>query len=264
MRGLLLPNDPGTWCGMASNVSFLAALIAGLVSFLSPCVLPLVPPYLVYLAGTSLERIASPETGATGVANRPARAALPAAILFVLGFSTVFIALGASASVVGSLVRVYASQLAIVAGIAIIIMGLHFLGVFRIPFLMMEKRVEVSKPVGVWGAYVMGLAFAFGWTPCIGPVLATILAIAASDKTVGEGALLLAVYSLGLGIPFLIAAFAVAPFARFLARFRHHLATMERVMGGLLVLTGIAFLTGFVSEVSFWLLESFPVLGRIG
>ena len=127
-----------------------------------------------------------------------------------------------------------------------------------------EKRMEVPKPVGLWGAYVMGLAFAFGWTPCIGPILAVILAIAASEATVTKGAGLLAVYSLGLGIPFLAAAFAVEPFAKFLARFRAYLPMVEKTMGALLVLTGIAFLTGFVTEASYWLLETFPVLGRIG
>jgi cytochrome c-type biogenesis protein len=127
-----------------------------------------------------------------------------------------------------------------------------------------EKRAEVSKPVGLWGAYVMGLAFAFGWTPCIGPILAVILAIAASEATVTKGAGLLAIYSLGLGIPFLAAAFAVEPFAKFLARFRAYLPMVEKTMGALLVLTGIAFLTGFVTDASYWLLETFPVLGRIG
>ena len=137
-----------------------------------------------------------------------------------LGFSTVFVALGASASVFGSLIRAYADKLAMVAGVAIIIMGLHFLGVTRLALLYREKRMTVPKPVGLWGAYVMGLAFAFGWTPCIGPILAVILAVAASEATVAKGAGLLAVYSLGLGIPFIAAAFAVEPFAKFLARFR--------------------------------------------
>ncbi len=244
---------------MIPNVSLLAALIAGVVSFLSPCVLPLVPPYLVYLAGSSLERLADddPKTGTMGDT-------LLAALLFVAGFSTVFVALGASASVIGGLIRLYSAELSIAAGIAIVIMGLHFLGVFRIGWLLREKRVEMAKPVGLWGAYVMGLAFAFGWTPCIGPILAAILAVAASEQTVAKGAGLLAVYSLGLGIPFLIAAMAVKPFAAFLTRFRRHLVHMEWVMGGLMVLTGIAFLTGSVSRVSFWLLEAFPILGQIG
>lgn len=241
------------------DVTYLAALIAGLVSFLSPCVLPLVPPYLVYLAGTSLERLTDddPRTGSQ------AQTVL-AAFLFVLGFSTVFVGLGAGASVFGALLRSWSYELGIVAGIAIIIMGLHFLGLTRIAFLAREKRAEMVQPVGLWGAYVMGLAFAFGWTPCIGPILAAILAVAASEATVTKGASLLAVYSAGLGIPFLLAAFAVQPFARFLTRFRSKLKYMERVMGGLLVLTGIAFLTGAVSFMSFWLLEMFPALGTIG
>ena len=244
---------------MLSDVPIIAALIAGIVSFLSPCVLPLVPPYLVYLAGTSLERFADKEPE-----PRVRRETVTAALLFVLGFSTVFVALGASASVVGSLIRAYSEVLAIIAGIAIVIMGLHFLGLTQIALLHRQKRLDVAKPVGLWGAYVMGLAFAFGWTPCIGPILAAILAVAASEQTVTKGAGLLAVYSLGLGIPFIVAAFAIEPFAAFLARFRKHLRRVEQAMGALLVLTGIAFLTGFVSEASYWLLEAFPALGRIG
>ena len=244
---------------MNGEVTFLAALIAGLVSFLSPCVLPLVPPYLVYLAGTSLERFADNE-----FEPRVKRETVSAAVLFVLGFSTVFVALGASASVIGSLIRAYSGPLATIAGIVIIIMGLHFLGVTQIAFLHRQKRLEVAKPVGLWGAYVMGLAFAFGWTPCIGPILAAILAVAASEQTVAKGASLLAVYSLGLGIPFIIAAFAIEPFAGFLSRFRNYLHRVEQAMGALLVLTGIAFLTGSVNQLSVWLLETFPVLGKIG
>ena len=244
---------------MTPDVTLLAALVAGLVSFLSPCVLPLVPPYLVYLAGTSLERLTDddPKTGSI-------RDTVLAAVLFVCGFSTVFVTLGASASVVGAVIRAYSAELAIIAGIVIIVMGLHFLGVFQIDLLHRQKRMEMPKPVGLWGAYVMGLAFAFGWTPCIGPILAAILAVAASEQTVAKGAGLLAIYSLGLGIPFLLAAVAIEPFAEFLVRFRRHLIHMERVMGGLLVLTGVAFLTGFVSQASFWLLDLFPALGKIG
>jgi cytochrome c-type biogenesis protein len=244
---------------MHADVTILAALIAGLVSFLSPCVLPLVPPYLVYMAGTSLERLADRESE-----PRVRRETVVAAVLFVLGFSTVFVALGASASVVGSLIRVYSGPLATIAGIAIIVMGLHFLGLTPIAFLMREKRVTVAKPVGLWGAYVMGLAFAFGWTPCIGPILAAILAVAASEQTVARGAGLLAVYSLGLGIPFIIAAFVIEPFAAFLTRFKSHMHRVEQAMGALLVLTGIAFLTGSINTMSVWLLEAFPALGRIG
>jgi cytochrome c-type biogenesis protein len=244
---------------MTADVTIFAALLAGLVSFLSPCVLPLVPPYLVYLAGTSLERLADQEPP-----PRVKRDTVVAALLFVAGFSTVFVALGASASAIGALIRFYSSELAIVAGVVIIAMGLHFLGVTRINFLYRQARIEMPKPVGLWGAYVMGLAFALGWTPCIGPILAAILAVAASKATVAKGAGLLAVYSLGLGVPFIIAALAVEPFAAFLTRFRAHLAHVERVMGGLLVLTGIAFLAGFFTQLNSWLIEAFPVLQNIG
>ena len=133
-----------------------------------------------------------------------------------------------------------------------------------IAWLHHQKRLDVAKPVGLWGAYVIGLAFAFGWTPCIGPILAAILAVAASEQTVARGALLLAVYSLGLGIPFIVAAFAIEPFAAFLARFKKYLRRVEQAMGALLVLTGIAFLTGGISQLSIWLLEVFPALGKIG
>jgi cytochrome c-type biogenesis protein len=245
-------------CAMP-NVTIVAALLAGMLSFLSPCVLPLVPPYLVYLTGTSLERLADTEAG-----PRVRRETITAALLFVLGFSTVFVALGASASAIGALLRAYSGELAIAAGIAIIVMGLHFLGLTPIAWLMREKRLALAKPVGLWGAYLMGLAFALGWTPCIGPILAAILAIAASEETVAKGAGMLAVYSLGLGVPFIVAAFAIAPFAAFLARFRAHLGLVEKTMGGLLVLTGIAFLTGAVSEASNWLLSAFPTLAKIG
>jgi cytochrome c-type biogenesis protein len=241
------------------NVTIIAALIAGMLSFLSPCVLPLVPPYLVYLTGASLERLADAEAE-----PQVRRETIVAAILFVLGFSTVFVALGASASAIGGLLRIYSGPLTVLAGIAIIVMGLHFLGLTPIAWLMREKRVEMAKPVGLWGAYLMGFAFALGWTPCIGPILAAILAVAASEATLLKGAGLLAVYSLGLGVPFLIAALAVEPFAAFLARFRAHLGLVEKAMGGLLVLTGIAFLTGTVSGASYWLLQTFPALGQIG
>jgi cytochrome c-type biogenesis protein len=244
---------------MTADVTVFYALIAGLVSFLSPCVLPLVPPYLVFLAGTSLERLAEAEPG-----PQVRRDTVIAALLFVAGFSTVFVALGASASAIGAVVRFYSSELAIVAGIAIIVMGLHFLGITPIRFLYRQARLDLQKPVGLWGAYAMGLAFALGWTPCIGPILAAILAIAASKATVAKGAGLLAVYSIGLGVPFIIAALAVEPFAAFLARFRAHLVHMERVMGGLLVLTGVAFLAGVFTQLNRWLIEMFPVLQSIG
>lgn len=241
------------------NVSIPAALIAGLVSFLSPCVLPLVPPYLIYLTGATIEHVESDEPPAASK-----RAIMMSALLFVLGFSTIFVTLGASASLVGGLIRAWSAELSILAGIVIMIMGLHFLGLTRIGFLMREGRLPIPKPVGLWGAYVMGLAFAFGWTPCIGPILAAILSIAAAEATVAKGAGLLAVYSAGLGIPFLIAALMIEQFSALFARMKGHLVNVERAMGVLMVITGIGFLTGAVSNVSIWLLETFPALQTIG
>src|SRR3954463_4232001 len=241
------------------NVSILAALIAGLVSFLSPCVLPLVPPYLIYLTGATIEHVESNEP-----ASVSKRAIMMSALLFVLGFSTVFVALGASASLIGGLIRAWSAELSILAGIVIIVMGLHFLGLTRIGLLMREGRLPIPKPVGLWGSYIMGLAFAFGWTPCIGPILAAILSVAAAEATVAKGAGLLAIYSAGLGIPFLLAAFMVEQFSSLFARMKRHLARVEHAMGILMVITGIGFLTGAVSNVSIWLLETFPALQNFG
>ena len=243
---------------MSSNVSITAAFLAGLVSFLSPCVLPLVPPYLCYLAGTTLDDLQGQD------ARRTRRDAVLASLVFVAGFTTVFVALGATASAFGQLVRRFDTFLSLAAGVAIIVMGLHFLGLFRLAVLYREKRVSVQRASGLGPAYLMGLAFAFGWTPCIGPILAAILAIAGSEATVGHGAALLAVYSAGLGLPFVAAAFAVGGFLRFSRGFRRYFVTVERVAGGLLVVTGIAFLTGGMQSLSFWLIQTFPGLAALG
>jgi cytochrome c-type biogenesis protein len=248
---------------MALDIGYVSAVGAGALSFLSPCVLPLVPPYLCYMAGVSVDDFrGDTATAAKAGARAPLLAASGA---FVLGFSTVFVALGAGASTIGRLLRVWQEPLAFAAGILIIIMGLNFLGLIRIPLLSREARFQSQgKPASAVAAYVMGLAFAFGWTPCIGPVLGPILTLAGGRETVGEGALLLAAYSLGLGIPFLIAALFSGAFMRFLGRFRVHLGRVEKVIGGLLVVGGVFFLTGGVQTVAFWLLETFPVLGRLG
>ena len=241
-----------------TDVSFPAAAAAGLISFLSPCVLPLAPPYLCYLAGASLEELVD-----EGEA-RARRTIVVTAVLFVLGFATVFVALGATASVFGALLRQWSHWLSIAAGLGIVAMGLHFLGVFRIGVLFRERRVEIERPPGLWSAYLMGLAFAFGWTPCIGPILAAILAVAGSEDTVGRGAALLAAYSLGLGAPFVIAALAMGPFLRWARRFRSQFGRLEKLVGALLVLTGVAFLSGGVQAASMWLIDAFPALGRLG
>ncbi len=244
---------------MNLDVSIGAALLAGIISFLSPCVLPLVPPYLCFITGASLDELS--QQGATVQRQK----AIFAALAFVAGFSTVFVALGASASVIGQALRSHLPLLAQIAGVFIIIMGLNFLGVFKLGFLQREARYHAdAKPAGLLGAYAVGLAFAFGWTPCIGPVLAAILSIAASEQNVARGAGLLAVYSAGLGIPFLLAAAALGSFLGFFQKFRRHMLTVERVMGVLLILTGIAFLTGTMQTLSYWLIEQFPVLGTIG
>lgn len=244
-----------------ADVTYPVVVGAGLISFLSPCVLPLVPPYLCYIAGASLDELAATEKLETKTARRVSLASL----VFVLGFTTVFVALGAGASVIGQVLRSHLGVLSWIAGILIILMGLHFLGVLRIPFLYRELRVQgQSRPAGLIGAYVMGLAFAFGWTPCIGPVLASVLAVAASKETVGQGATLLAAYSFGLGLPFIAAGLAVGPFMKFMQRFRRHLGLVEKIMGAMLVLTGIMFLTGTFSNMAYWLLETFPALGELG
>jgi len=248
---------------MAIDIGYPSALGAGALSFLSPCVLPLVPPYLCYMAGVSIEDFRGHGESARRTATR--WALFGAACAFVLGFSTVFVALGAGASTIGRFLRMWQDTLAIVAGILIVVMGLNFLGVLRIPWLSREARFQSGgKPATLVGSYLMGLAFAFGWTPCIGPVLGPILTLAGGRATVSEGALLLAVYSIGLGIPFLIAAFFSDAFMRFLSRFRMHLGRVEKVMGGLLVVAGILFMTGGVQTAAYWLLETFPALQRLG
>jgi len=243
---------------MATDVTFPAAAAAGLLSFLSPCVLPLAPPYLAFIAGVTLEDLSSESRSAAR------RDIFLAALCFVLGFGTVFTALGATASLLGETLRANLQWLSYAAGAVIILMGLHFLGVLKIPLLYREKRATVEKPLGLIGAYVMGLAFAFGWTPCIGPILAAILAVAGTQETVARGAQLLAAYSFGLGVPFLLAALAMETALDFIARFKRHFVKVERVVGALLVLTGLSFLTGGVQAASFWLLQMFPGLANLG
>lgn len=242
------------------DVTLWGAFGAGILSFVSPCVLPLVPPYLCYMAGVSLDEL----TGAEAESEARGRV-VAAAISFIAGFTVVFVAMGASASAIGQLVLQHTQTLGYVAGVIIILMGLHFLGVFRLGLLNREARFHVErKPAGLLGAFVIGLAFAFGWTPCIGPVLAAILFVAGTEDTVANGAGLLALYSLGMGLPFLAAALFAGPFMRFMKRFRHHMGKVEKAMGLMLVGTGILFLTGYMATMAFWLLETFPALGQIG
>ncbi|MGB7285885.1 MAG: cytochrome c biogenesis protein CcdA [Salaquimonas sp.] len=243
------------------DIGFGAAFLAGLLSFVSPCVLPIVPPYLAYLAGVSFSELSEEDTRTQAASKR----ILLSSIAFVLGFTTVFVALGATASIIGQTVAQYFNILSIIAGAVIAIMGLHFLGVFRIGFLYREARIDVQKkPAGLIGAYVIGLAFAFGWTPCVGPVLAAILFVAGSEDTALRGASLLAVYSLGIGIPFIIAGAFASRFIKWANRFKKHMRRIEQTMGLLLIITGILFMTGQMSRIAQWLLETFPVFATIG
>lgn len=263
---------------MDTDVTLLIALAAGALSFLSPCVLPLVPGYICFIAGARLEDIApstqktqSSQITTSQVQTTRAKTSVSrgrimlAASLFVLGFSTVFILLGASASSISFLMLQYQDILAQIAGAVIIVFGLHTFGVLRIGFLNRDTRYHQSeRPLSVYGAYTVGLAFGFGWTPCIGPILAAVLSVAAQQQNLSEGILLLSIYAAGLGIPFLIAAYATDHFMGFLSRFRAHMKTVERVTGGLLVTTGVLIITGGLEWLGFWLIEHFPVLGQIG
>jgi cytochrome c-type biogenesis protein len=220
-----------------TDVTLLAAFVGGFLSFISPCVLPLIPGYVSFVSGMSMEEL---RDGAIVTRWQ----VLPPSLAFVAGFSLVFVALGASASAVGEFLMQRLPLLGKVAGILIIIFGLHTMGVFRLRFLDMEKRVHAAaKPAGLIGAFLVGLAFAFGWTPCIGPILGGILAIAASKDTVGDGVRLLAIYSAGLGIPFLLTSLAVNRFFSASARIRRHYHAIEVASGLLLVTIGVLIFT---------------------
>ncbi len=244
------------------EIGILTAFVGGIISFLSPCVLPLVPPYLAYLGGTTLDRISGEDVE---VDPRLARHVLISACFFVLGLATVFVALGMTASALGQMLLQNKILLAQISGGIIIVLGLHFLHVLRLPFLDREVRFDGPAKAGSHGtSYVIGIAFAFGWTPCIGPILGAILALAAQEETILSGTTLLAVYSLGLGVPFLIAAAFIGPFLRWARAFRRHMGLVEKVMGALLVVVGLMMITGQFERMAYWLLETFPVLGTIG
>jgi cytochrome c-type biogenesis protein len=243
------------------EITYFGALIAGLLSFVSPCVLPLIPAYISFLGGASLSQL----TNDGGIDAATQKRIFYSAFAFVLGFSTVFISLGATATAVSGLIAQYSLLLSQIAGTIIIIFGLHYMGVFRISFLNFEKRFHLeNKPAGLIGSYVLGLAFAFGWTPCVGPILASVLMVAASGDSIIYGISLLTVYAAGLGIPFLIAAFAIKPFMTFISRFKKQMRKIEITIGALLILTGLAIFTGDLAEVSSWLIDTFPILTSVG
>lgn len=237
--------------------SMLVALLAGGISFLSPCVLPIVPPYLAYMSGISV--------GEMEGSVQARRKTITAALFFVLGLSTVFLFLGFTASALGAFFLQNQRLFSQISGVVVIIFGLHFLSVFRIPFLDVDARLDAGDRGGsALGAYVLGLAFAFGWTPCIGPQLGAILSLAATEASVARGTLLLGLYAAGLGIPFLLAAMFMTRAMGLMNRLKRHMALIERLMGVLLIVVGLALLTGAFSAFSFWLLETFPGLAVLG
>jgi cytochrome c-type biogenesis protein len=243
---------------MVESPTFLAAFVAGVLSFISPCVLPLIPGYLSYISGLTLDEMQG--TGDTAMSFGAARRrVLAASIFFILGFSFVFICFGAAASVLGQYMLEKQRLLAKIAAVIVILFGLHTMGVLRIGWLYSEKRVQVEKkPTSLFGAFFVGLAFAFGWTPCIGPILAGILAIAGTQQTVGQGVQLLAVYSAGLGLPFLLTAFAINQFFTVFKRIRKHYHLIEIISGLLLVLIGLLIFTNRFTLIAKWLTPYLP------
>ncbi|MCP5073079.1 MAG: cytochrome c biogenesis protein CcdA [Rhodobacteraceae bacterium] len=237
--------------------SLFIALLAGVISFLSPCVLPIVPPYLAYMGGISMGDMTDESRS-----NRPV---IVAALFFALGLSTVFLFLGFTASWIGQVFLQNQLLLGKIAGAVIILFGLHFLGVIRLPFLYKEARLDAGNQGGsAFGAYILGLAFAFGWTPCIGPILAAILSVAMQEDSVARGTLLMAAYAFGLGLPFVLAAVFINRAVGLMNRFKRHMALVEKAMGLFLVVIGLMLMTSVFSSISFWLLETFPALSRIG
>lgn len=242
------------------SIGILSAFIFGLLSFVSPCVLPIVPGYLSFISGVSFDEFQNTENRA-----QARRRVLTNSLFFVIGFSLVFIALGASATTVGKFLQEQLHIFSKVAGVIIIIFGLHMMGVLKIPFLNYEKRFHSqSKPLGVFGSLVAGLAFAFGWTPCIGPILAGILTVAAHQETVDKGILLLSSYSAGLGIPFLLTGVSLTAFQKVFNVIKHQFRKIEIVGGVLLVIVGVLIFANMLTIISGYLLKWFPVLGELG
>nr|WP_323776420.1 cytochrome c biogenesis protein CcdA [Amylibacter sp.] len=237
--------------------SLLVALLAGVISFLSPCVLPIVPPYIAYMGGITMADMTDGKQS-----NRPA---IIAAIFFALGLSTVFIFLGFTSSLLGQIFLQNQRVFGMVAGGIIILFGLHFIGLIRIPFLYREARIDAGDQGGsAFGAYVLGLAFAFGWTPCIGPILGAILSVAAQEGSIARGTILMGFYALGLGLPFILAAVFINRAVTIMNRFKRHMALIEKIMGVLLICVGLMLVFDLFSRFSYWLLEMFPALALVG
>ena len=236
--------------------ALLVAFVAGVFSFLSPCVLPIVPPYLAYMSGITFTELTD---------NNKSKAIFWSALFFILGLSTVFLILGFTASALGTIFLSYQDYLHTIAGLLVMGFGLHFLGIVRFSFLDREIRMEASSENGsIFGAYVLGLAFAFGWTPCIGPQLSSILSLAASEGSILRGTFLLGIYALGLGLPFLLSALFINRLSGAFVWLKRYLSVIERIMGLLLWTVGLMMLSGGFIDFSFWLLKTFPYLAKLG
>ena len=243
------------------EVSFLGAALAGLIAFVTPCILPMVPFYFSYMAGISVAELGSDG----GISPGAQRRLIVSAVFFALGVTTIFMLMGLGATALGQAFAQWKQPLSYVAAIVIFTFGLHFLGVIRIGFLMREARMQSkSDPSTVLGAYLMGLAFGFGWTACVGPVLASILMIASGMGDLLQGALLLAAFGVGMTAPFVVAAFFAKPFLGLLQRHRGKMAYVERVMGVMLILFAVLIATNSMNYIGQWLLEMFPVFGQLG
>ena len=243
------------------DVSLYGAVVAGLLSFLSPCILPMVPFYLSYMAGISMSEL----RGDGGIAPGAQKRIFVSAVFFAFGVTTIFVLLGLGATALGQAFRSYREPLSYVSAGVLLVFGLHFLGILRIPFLYREARLEsTAKPSSILGAYLMGLAFGFGWTPCVGPALAAILMMASMQDSLGQGALLLMTYGLSMTLPFVIAALFAQPFLKWMARNRRYFGHVEKVMGAMLVLFAILIATNSVNYIAQFMIDMFPGFTNLG
>lgn len=243
------------------DVSYFGAAFAGLLSFFTPCVLPMVPFYLCYMAGLSMTDLRSD----TEISSAVQRRLIISALFFAFGVTTIFVLLGMGATAIGQAFGMWRDTLRYVAAGILALFGLHFLGVVRVPLLYREAKIEsTAAPTTIVGAYLMGLAFGFGWTPCVGPALAAILMVASGMGDIWRGGLLLLIYGLAMTTPFVVAALFARPFLEWLQRNRHHLAHVERVMGGMLIAFAILIATNSVNYIAQWMIEVMPAFGNLG
>lgn len=234
-------------------IELFIAFGAGLISFLSPCVLPLIPGYISYISGSSLNELIEKKN-----------VNLIPIILFTVGFSIVFIVFGAASTFLGQVLLQNSYELRIAAGLVIVVLSLHIIGIINLKFLNFEKRIHTNKNTNFYSPIIIGMAFAFGWTPCIGPILGSVLSVAASSETVSTGIILLMIYSAGLGIPFLLAAYGIGGFLKFLSKIRKYIRSIEIFTGLLLILFGFLILTNRIQEIAFFFIKYFPILSQIG